>query len=117
MRRSLFALCLAAVAGLSGASAQAQNCQPVQFLPGSYSAQITDFVIPVQSNCYSLSVRPGQTAQIRITNGDGAFFTTNQTGGGLTQFASFVLGQPQLLVYVHTSAQRGMHFGIEFAVY
>ena len=116
MKRLLALALLATSVTVGAASAQGQPCQPVHFLPGSYSAQIADFVIPVQSNCYALSVRPGQQAQVRITDGDGAFFTTNQTGNP-TQFANFTLSGSQLLVYVHTDAQRGMHFGIEFAVY
>ena len=84
----------------------------MQFPRGAYAHTVHGYANSNQSQCYYLSVRPGQTARVRITYG-AAFLTTTHTNGRF-QDVQFVTVNGQLYVYVHTDYAGSQPYGIEF---
>ncbi|WP_224815720.1 hypothetical protein [Hasllibacter sp. MH4015] len=101
---------------LAAAQATAQQCQNVQFPRGAYVHSVGGAVNnSYGATCYYLSVRRGQTAEIRVLGGP-VYFTTNQTQDTYNS-ARFVTYSGDLYVYVFSDYEGVHNFGIEFAFY
>ena len=115
-RSLLTAAATAAIVGILGlapAPAQAQQqCNTVQFPSGAYAHSVQGYVTGQASQCWFLSVRPGQQARVRILQGS-SFFTTSHTNGSF-QDVRFHTGNGQLFVYVHSSSGEQQRYLIEF---
>lgn len=94
------------------AQATGHACQTVQFPSGAYAHTVHGQANPQSSQCYFLSVRPGQLARVRVTYGP-VFFSTTHTNGNYAN-VEFRTVSGQLFVYVHTNYQGYQPFGIEF---
>ncbi|ABD56196.1 hypothetical protein [Jannaschia sp. CCS1] len=118
MFRSLFSAAVLAIvtttATLAPLPVQAtgHGCQTVQFPSGAYAHTVHGQAVPQRSQCYFLSVRPGQLARVRVTYGP-VFFSTTHTNGNF-QNVEFRTVNGQLYVYVHTNYQGSHPYGIEF---
>ena len=97
------------------AAATGHGCQTVRFPSGAYVHSVQGYANSHQSQCFSLDVRRGQLAQIRILYGP-VFFSTTHTQGTY-QDVQFHTVNGQLLVYVHTDYGGQQPFAIEFGFY
>lgn len=94
------------------AEATGHSCQTVRFPAGAYAHAVQGYANSHQSQCYSLAVRPGQQARVRILYGN-VFFTTTHTQGTY-QDVNFYTVNGQLFVYVHTDFGGQQAYSIEF---
>ncbi len=109
------ALALSAVAATLAplpVQATGHGCQTVQFPSGAYAHAVHGQANPYQSQCYYLSVRPGQQARVRILYGN-VFLSTTHTQGTY-QDVRFHTINGQLYVYVHTDWAGPQPYTIEF---
>lgn len=94
------------------AQATGHGCQTVRFPSGAYAHSVYGSAVSHASQCYSLAVRPGQQARVRILYGN-VFFTTTHTNGAYND-VQFYTANGQLFVYVHTDFAGPQPFSIEF---
>jgi hypothetical protein len=112
MFRSFLAAAALSLTTLVAGPAVAQSCNTVQFPSGAYAHSVQGYVTGHASQCWYLSVRPGQQARVRITQGS-SFFTTTHTNGSF-QDVRFHTVNGQLYVYVHSSTGAQQRYVIEF---
>jgi hypothetical protein len=106
-------LLIAATLALTSLPASAQQCNTVRFPSGAYAHAVQGYANQYSSQCWSLDVRPGQQARVRITYGS-VFFTTTHTQGQF-QDVQFRTINGRLYVYVHTDFGGQQPYSIEFA--
>ncbi|MEJ6389505.1 hypothetical protein [Gymnodinialimonas ulvae] len=94
------------------AQATGHGCNTVQFPSGAYAHAVQGYVTGQASQCWYLSVRPGQQARVRILHGP-SFFTTTHTNGTFHD-VRFRTANGQLYVYVHSSSGAQERYVIEF---
>lgn len=92
--------------------ATGHGCQTVSFPSGAYAHAVHGHANPHSSQCYYLSVRPGQQARVRVLYGN-VFFSTTHTNGTY-QDVRFHTVNGQLHVYVHTNYAGSQPYSIEF---
>ena len=118
MFRSILAATALAVSTIAAtltplpATATGHGCQTVRFPSGAYAHAVDGYANSYQSQCYFLSVRPGQQARVRILYGN-VFFSTTHTNGNYND-VQFYTANGQLYVYVHTDYGGQQPYSIEF---
>ena len=119
MIRSLLTICALALSTATATlaplpvQATGHGCHNVQFPRGAYAHAVHGYANAHQSQCYYLSVRPGQQARVRILHGH-VFFSTTHTQGTYHDVRFHTING-QLYVYVHTDYSGSQPFTIEFA--
>ncbi|QXT40825.1 hypothetical protein [Gymnodinialimonas ceratoperidinii] len=118
MFRALFSATLIVLSGAAAslaplqAQATGHGCLQVQFPRGAYAHTVHGHANAHRSQCYYLSVRPGQLARVQVTYGP-VFFSTTHTHGNYTN-VEFRTVNGDLYVYVHTDYAGSQPYGIEF---